>query len=596
MARSFQPEDPLHGVSSGGARPQAKKRKSFFVRLYLTLFSMRLDKSGHRLYVAMLAFIFVFGMISWKLVTLANQPDEASTKIFQPDQIAKARPDIVDRNGVVLATDLKTVSVYAEPRRLIDKDEAVELITAVLPDVDARELRERFTKKKGFVWIKRRISPKEREEIFRLGLPGIGFAPESKRIYPNGPAAAHILGFAGVDNNGIAGIEKYIDGQGLSDLAGAGLAAQPTDLTPVKLTIDLRVQHALRDELMKGMEKFKAKAVGGMVIDVTTGEVIALASLPDFDPNIPGDALDPDKINRVIVGTYEMGSTFKALTLAMALDSGKETINSQLDARSDLRYGKYTIGDFHATHRVLTVPEVFIHSSNIGTAKMALAVGVEGHKAFLKKMGQLDRLRTEVPESAEPQVPKYWSELTTVTVAYGHGLAVAPLQAVMAVCALVNGGNMMPPTFLPRSQAEADAISVKVIKPETSEAMRYLMRLNAANKQGSAGHADVEGYFVGGKTGTANKNFHGHYDASKVFTTFMAIAPADKPKYLFMTIMDEPQAVAGTYGYQTAGWNAGPVTGAVIERAAPFLDLPKRFEPPVAPFPTMVKLGAWGTK
>ena len=344
------------------------------------------------------------------------------------------------------------------------------------------------------------------------------------------------------------------------------------------------------------MEKFKAKAVGGMVIDVTTGEVIALASLPDFDPNIPGDALDPDKINRVIVGTYEMGSTFKALTLAMALDSGKETINSQLDARSDLRYGKYTIGDFHATHRVLTVPEVFIHSSNIGTAKMALAVGVEGHKAFLKKMGQLDRLRTEVPESAEPQVPKYWSELTTVTVAYGHGLAVAPLQAVMAVCALVNGGNMMPPTFLPRSQAEADAISVKVIKPETSEAMRYQMRLNAANKQGSAGHADVEGYFVGGKTGTANKNFHGHYDASKVFTTFMAIAPADKPKYLFMTIMDEPQAVAGTYGYQTAGWNAGPVTGAVIERAAPFLDLPKRFEPPVAPFPTMVKLGAWGTK
>ena len=529
MARSFQPEDPLHGVSSGGARPKAKKRKSFFVRLYLTLFSMRLDKSGHRLYVAMLAFIFVFGMISWKLVTLANQPDEASTKIFQPDQIAKARPDIVDRNGVVLATDLKTVSVYAEPRRLIDKDEAVKLITAVLPDVDARELRERFTKKKGFVWIKRRISPKEREEIFRLGLPGIGFAPESKRIYPNGPAAAHILGFAGVDNNGIAGIEKYIDGQGLSDLAGAGLAAQPTDLTPVKLTIDLRVQHALRDELMKGMEKFKAKAVGGMVIDVTTGEVIALASLPDFDPNIPGDALDPDKINRVIVGTYEMGSTFKALTLAMALDSGKETINSQLDARSDLRYGKYTIGDFHATHRVLTVPEVFIHSSNIGTAKMALAVGVEGHKAFLKKMGQLDRLRTEVPESAEPQVPKNWSELTTVTVAYGHGLAVAPIQAVMAVCALVNGGNMMPPTFLPRSQKEADAISVKVIKPETSEAMRYLMRLNAANKLGTAGKADIDGYFVGGKTGTANKNFHGHYDASKVFTTFMAIAPADKP-------------------------------------------------------------------
>ena len=596
MDQPVHPHDPLRGIRADGARVRAKKPKSLFARLFSALFSMRLDKSGNRLYLVMLVFLVVFGGISWRLAMLANQPDESAGKIFQPDQITKARPDIVDRNGVVLATDLKTVSIFAEPRRLIDKDEAVELITAVLPDVDARELRERFTKKKGFVWIKRRVSPKEKEEIFRLGLPGIGFAPESKRIYPNGTAAAHVLGFAGVDNNGIAGIEKYIDGQGLSDLAGVGLAAQPTDLTPVKLTLDLRVQHALRDELAKGMEKFKAKAVGGMVIDVTTGEVIALASLPDFDPNNPVDALDPDKINRVVVGTYEMGSTFKALTLAMALDSGKETINSQLDARSDLRYGKYTIGDFHPTHRILTVPEVFIHSSNIGTAKMALAVGVEGHKAFLKKMGQLDRLRTEIPESAEPQVPKYWSELTTVTVAYGHGLAVAPIQAVMAVCALVNGGNMMPPTFLPRSQEEADAISVKVIKPETSEAMRYLMRLNVANKQGSAGHAEVEGYFVGGKTGTANKNFHGHYDTSKVFTTFMAVAPADKPKYLFMTIMDEPQAVAGTYGYQTAGWNAGPVTGAVIERSAPFLDLPKRFEPPVAPFPTMVKLGAWGTK
>jgi cell division protein FtsI (penicillin-binding protein 3) len=596
MARPFPPEEPSEGVSIGDPPQRAKKKRSLLYRLYTALFTMRLDKSGHRLYFAMLAFILVFGTIGWKLVKLADQPEETAAKFLQPEQIAKARPDIVDRNGVVLATDLKTVSVYAEPRRLIDKDEAVELITAVLPDVDARDLRERFTKKKGFVWIKRRISPKEREEIYRLGLPGIGFAPESKRIYPNGPLAAHVLGFAGVDNNGIAGIEKYIDSQGLADLANAGLASDPDHLAPVKLTLDVRVQHALRDELMKGMEKYKAKAVGGMVIDVTTGEIIALASLPDFDPNNPVDALDPDKINRVVVGTYEMGSTFKALTLAMALDSGKETINSQLDARSDLRYGKYTIGDFHPTHRILTVPEVFIHSSNIGTAKMALAVGVEGHKAFLKKMGQLDRLRTELPESAEPQIPKYWSELTTVTVAYGHGLAVAPIQAVMAVCALVNGGTMMTPTFLPRTQEEADALSVRVIKPETSEAMRYLMRLNAANNQGSARKADIDGYFVGGKTGTANKNFHGHYDASKVFTTFMAIAPSDKPKYLFMTIMDEPQAVQGTFGFQTAGWNAGPVTGAVIERVAPFLDLPKRFDPPVSPFPSMVKAGAWGTK
>ena len=213
MARSFQPEDPLHGVSSGGARPQAKKRKSFFVRLYLTLFSMRLDKSGHRLYVAMLAFIFVFGMISWKLVTLANQPDEALTKIFQPDQIAKARPDIVDRNGVVLATDLKSYSIYVEPRRLIDKDEAVELLTAVLPELNARQLRDKFSTKRGAVLIKRRVSQEVRDQVFRLGLTGVEFPTESQRYYPNGVAAAHVLGATDVDNKGISGIEKYIDGQ-----------------------------------------------------------------------------------------------------------------------------------------------------------------------------------------------------------------------------------------------------------------------------------------------------------------------------------------------------------------------------------------------
>ncbi|MEY4092738.1 MAG: hypothetical protein RLZZ496_1920 [Pseudomonadota bacterium] len=596
MARSFPPDDPYQLSATRPARAEKKPRASWPVRVWRALFSMRIDKSRPRLLIVMVGFLAIFGAISYRLVHYASQPEEVAQHHFPVTEIAKARPDIIDRNGVVLATDVKTVSLFAEPKRIIDKDEAVELITAVLPDLNARELREKFASKKGFVWVKREITPKEREEIYRLGLPGIGFQPESKRIYPNGTAAAHILGYSSIDNTGIAGIEQYIDTQGLAALANAGLASDATKLAPVKLSLDIRVQHALRDELAKGIDRYKAKAGGGMVVDVTTGEVIALVSLPDFDPNNPKDALDPDKINRVVVGTYEMGSTFKALTTAMALDSGKININSTLDARSDLRYGKYTIGDFHPTHRVLTVPEVFIHSSNIGTAKMALAVGVEGHRAFLKMMGQLDRLQTELPENAEPQVQKYWNELTTVTVAYGHGLAVAPIQAVMAVSALVNGGHMVPPTFLPRTPEDALALSKTVIKPETSEAMRYIMRLNASHKLGTAGKADIEGYFVGGKTGTADKSIHGHYDGKHVFTTFMGIAPADKPRYLFMVILDEPQAVQGTYGYQTAGWNAGPVTGAVIERAAPFLDMPKRFEPPVAPFPTMVKLGAWGTK
>lgn len=584
-------------VSPNLQRRSASTRKNVlrtFERMGRELFRMRMDKSGARVRLSMIIFFVIFGGIAARLVFLALNPIESNARRFPADAVVNARPDIIDRNGTLLATDVKMTSVYAEPKRIIDKDEAVELLTAIFPDIDARDLREKLASKRGFVWIKREVTPEQQQDVYRLGLPGIGFQPENKRIYPNGTAAAHVLGFANVDNLGIAGIEKYIDSFGLSDLSGAGLTPHASDLASVKLTIDLNVQHALRDELYKGMEHFKSKSAGGMVIDVETGEVIALASLPDYDPNNPKDALDPDKINRVVVGTYEMGSTYKALTIAMGLDSGKFNINSQLDARSAIRYGKYEINDYHATHRILTVPEVFIHSSNIGTAKIALGMGVDAHKAFLKKMGQLDRLKTELPESAEPQVQSNWSELTTLTVAYGHGLAVAPMQAVMAVCALVNGGHLMPPTFFPRTRDEALAKSTQVIKPETSEAMRFVMRLNAT--KGSAGKADVSGYFVGGKTGTANKNVQGHYVEDRVFTTFMAIAPADKPRYLFLTIMDEPQPVEGTFGFRTAGYNAGPVTGAVIERVAPLLGLKPRSEAPVNPFPEMVRQNAWGAK
>jgi cell division protein FtsI (penicillin-binding protein 3) len=494
----------------------------------------------------------------------------------------------------VLATDVKTVSVFAEPRNIIDKDEAVELLTAVLPDLNARELREKLDKRRGFVWVKREITPRQQAEVHRLGIPGVGFVPESKRVYPNGVAAAHVLGFTNLDHVGIAGMEKYIDGQGLQDLAGAGFARQATDLKPIQLSIDLRVQHAMRDELMKGIEHFKAKAAASMLIDVTTGEVVSLVSLPDFDPNNPVDALEKDRINRMAVGVYEMGSTFKALTTAMALDSGKVGINSTFDARQNLQFGRFTIHDYHATHRVLTVPEIFIHSSNIGTARMALAIGVEGHKAFLKKLGQLDRMTTELPENAMPIVPSRWGELNTITISFGHGVAVAPLQAVAAVGALVNGGNLIRPTFLKRSEEEAQQGAVRVIKPETSEAMRYIMRLNAT--VGSASKAAVPGYFVGGKTGTAEKVVGRRYAKDKLFTTFMALTPADKPKYLFVTVYDEPQPAPETHGYATAAWNAGETTGRILERIAPMLSISPRFDPPQNPFPLMAKLNAWGIR
>jgi cell division protein FtsI (penicillin-binding protein 3) len=558
------------------------------------LFRLRVDKSTARVGLVAIGFVALFGTIGGRLVWLGVSPEQHGVRKAAGAAITASRPDIVDRNGEMLATDVKTVSIFAEPRNIIDKDEAVELLTAVLPDLNARELREKLGTKRGFVWVKREVTPRQQAEVHRLGIPGVGFLPEHKRVYPNGNAAAHVLGFANVDNVGIAGMEKYIDAQGLQDLYGAGFAKVATDLKPVELSIDLRVQHVMRDELAKGMEKFKAKAAAGTVIDVNTGEVIALVSLPDFDPNNPVDALEKDRINRINVGTYEMGSTFKAITTAMALDSGKVGINSSFDARSALRYGRFQINDYRGQKRVLTVPEVFIYSSNIGTAKMALAVGVEGHKSYLRRLGQLDRLVTELPENAAPQVPARWGELNTMTIAFGHGLAVAPLQAVMATAALVNGGYLVTPTFLRRSEEEARKIATRVIRPETSEAMRYVMRLNA--ERGSANRAAIAGFYVGGKTGTAEKVIGGRYAKNRLLTTFMAISPSDKPRYLFLTIFDEPQGLPETGGYATSGWNAAPTAGNIIERVGPMLGIPPRFDPPEQPFPLMTRLGAWGTR
>ncbi len=582
----------LEPAPGGAARASIRnwagaKNLKTFARALLTT---RLDRSGARIRTAALGIFVAYAAIGAKLVVLGVSHDPPQTLKGAADEaVSGARPDLLDRNGDILATDVKTMSVFAEPNRIIDKDEAVELITAVLPDVDARELRERLGSKKGFVWIKRQITPKEQAEIFHLGLPGVGFLPENKRVYPNGPIGAHVIGFVDKDNVGIAGMEQYLDQQSLTDPHVPGFAVDPESLKPVRLSLDLKVTHALRDELIGGLERFHAKAAAGMVVDVNTGEVLALESLPDFDPNDPGDMKDPMKINRINKGVYEMGSTFKALSISMALDSGKVNLGTRVDARDSLRYGRFTIHDFHATHRILTVPEVFTHSSNIGTARLALMVGVEGHKAFLRKMGQLDRLRTELPESAEPLVPKRWGELNTMTIAFGQGLNVAPIQAVMAVCALVNGGNMMVPTFLPRTPEDAAKVSHRVVSEQTSESMRYLMRSNATH--GSASFANVPGYYVGGKTGTADKIIHGHYSENKVFTTFMAITPADKPKYLFMTIYDDPMPAPEDHGFHTAAYNAGRVAGALIRRVEPLEGVPPEKNPPNQPFPIIARLG-----
>jgi len=533
-------------------------------------------KARARVGLAILAFAAVYMVIAGRLVMFAVFPEShVVRRAAVQERVSTARPDIVDRNGQILATDVRAPSLFAEPRRIIDLDEATELLTAVLPDLDALELRDRLSTKKGFIWLKREITPKQQREIHRLGLPGVGFLAENKRVYPNSAEVSHLIGHVNIDNQGIAGIEKWLDGRGLQALHMAGFATDRLQ-QPVELAVDLRVQHAVRDELIAAAEKFKVKAAAGLVVDVRTGEIISMVSLPDYDPNSPKQANDPLRINRLTTGVFELGSTFKALTLAMALDSGKFNLNSMLDARGSLRYGKFNIGDYHGQNRMLSLPEVFTYSSNIGTARLALGVGVEHHKWFLRKLGQLDRLRTELPESAEPIVPKRWGELNTVTIAFGHGLSVAPLQAVAGINALVNGGLLIPPTFMKRSPEEAMKLAKQVIKPDTSEKMRYLMRLNA--EKGTASKAEVKGYYVGGKTGTSEKVVGGRYSKTKLLTTFTAILPADKPRYQVLIMLDEPQGLPETHGYATSGWNAAPTAGKVIARIAPLLGVEPRFD------------------
>jgi cell division protein FtsI (penicillin-binding protein 3) len=538
----------------------------------------RAAKARARVGLAILLFAAIYAVLAGRLVMFAVGADShGARRAGSQDAIATARPDIVDRNGEVLATDIKAPSLFGEPRRIIDKDEAIELLTAALPDLDTIEARTRLSSRKGFVWLKREITPKQQHDIHKLGIPGIGFLRENKRVYPTGAAVAHLIGLVNIDNQGIAGMEKWLDNNGLADLHRAGFATDRLQ-RPVELSIDLRVEHALRDELLKAKEKYKAKAASGLVSNVRTGEIVALVSLPDFDPNNPKEAHDPERINRLTTGVFEMGSTFKALTLAMALDSGKATLNTLYEGRGTLKFGKFTIHDTHPVGRPITLSEVFTFSSNVGAAKIALAQGVEAHKAFLKKLGQMDRLRTELPESASPILPKRWSELNTITISFGHGIAVAPLQAVMGINACINGGLLIPPTFLKRSEEEAKAIGKRVLRPETSDKMRYLMRLNA--EIGTAKKADVKGYYIGGKTGTSEKVVNGRYSKKQVLNSFTAIIPADNPQYQLLIMLDEPKALPETYGFITSGWNAVPTGGKVIARIGPLLGIEPRFDLP----------------
>jgi cell division protein FtsI (penicillin-binding protein 3) len=524
-----------------------------------------------RVLMTVAVFFGLYATICGRLVYLGLQ--DVDTSRGPAGHVTANRPDLVDRNGQVLATDIKTASLYSEPRRIIEIDEAIEKLATVIPDIDYSDAYRKLDSDAGFVWLRRQLSPKQQAEIMQLGIPGFGFRTEKRRFYPGGPTASHILGLVNIDNKGIAGIEKYIDDQGLADLQATGLATAG-DLKPVKLSIDLRVQHIVRDELVKAMERFRTIGAAAVVLDANTGEVMGMASLPDFDPNNPYNALKKDRLNRMTAGIYEMGSTFKTFTVAMGLDSGKVDIEDTFDASRPISIGGFTIHDYHAKRRPLTVPEVFIYSSNIGAAKIAETIGIQGHRDFLTKIGLLTRMDTELPEVATPEQPEQWKLLNSITISFGHGVATTPLQTAVAGAAMVNGGKLIEPTFLVRSQAEADKLAKQVISEQTSAQMRYLFRLNV--EHGSGHKADVPGYYVGGKTGTAEKIVNGRYSNDKRFNAFLAAFPCNNPQYVVLVILDEPKPEKPGM-YATAGMNAAPTVAAIVRRAAPLLGVEPDF-------------------
>ncbi|CDX59525.1 Peptidoglycan glycosyltransferase [Mesorhizobium plurifarium] len=527
-------------------------------------------KARTRIVMTMAVFFTIYSTIAGRLVYLGLQNPDLSGG--PESRVTASRPDIVDRNGEVLATDIKTASLFAEPRRIVDADEAIEKLSTVLPEIDYEQTYRKLKSGAGFVWLQRQLTPKQQSDILALGIPGLGFRTEKRRFYPSGETSSYIVGLTNIDNQGISGMEKYIDEQGLSDLQASGLAVA-RDLKPVRLSIDLRVQHVVRDEIAAGLERYRALGAGAVVLNIKTGEVMAMASVPDFDPNNPYNAQEKDRLNRMSAGLYEMGSTFKSFTSAMALDSGKATMNSRFDASHPIRVGHQAIHDFHGKNRVLSLPEVFLYSSNIGSAREAELVGIEGHREFLHRLGILDRMQTELPEVARPTEPKVWKQVNSFTIAFGHGVSTTPLQAAVG-CAALMQGYLIEPTFLVRSEEEAMAVAKRVVSDKTVEGMRYLYTLNA--EKGSARNARAPGYRVGGKTGTAEKVINGRYSKELNFNTFVAAFPMDDPQFLVFTIADAPHPEKPGMT-DVAANNAGVMAGNIIRRSAAMLGVKPDF-------------------
>jgi cell division protein FtsI (penicillin-binding protein 3) len=520
-----------------------------------------LSVSKNRLLLVMAAILFSYLAIVVRIFDISLSSHEDIKIISQRDttDFFLQRADIVDRNGIVLATNLTTASVYANPRKVLDPKATAEKICAAFTDLSCSEVHEKLTdKSKNFIWIARHLTPRQQQLFHNLALPGLNFIREEKRVYPHGSLFSHVLGYVDIDSNGMAGIERYFNEQLTRD-----------NRLPLELALDTRIQQILREELLKQIRSNLAIGGSGLILNAKTGEVVALTSLPDFDPHNPAASAPETKFNQVTLGAYEMGSTFKVLTLAMGLEGNFINVNEAFNTEVPITIGNHRIADYKGKGGYLSVPEILMYSSNIGTAQIAMRVGVNNQRNFLKKFGMLSAPEIEISEKTSSLYPsaKNWNQSSLITISYGHGIAVTPLQCARAMATMVNGGNFVKSTLLKNEKPSSE----RLISPQTSETLRKLLRLVAVH--GYAKRADAEGYYVGGKTGTAEKVINGRYSKSSNLASFLGAFPMHDPQYVIVVLIDEPKKTAANLGITTGGMIAAPVAGKIIQRIAPILNI-----------------------
>lgn len=582
MRTPLRPLARILDARSKGENPDAIERENIRLRHEAMRDRARL-RAESRLLMLTLAFVCAFGVIGFRMGGLAAsepmEPRAASTGA----QIRAQRADIVDRQGRILATNIETNSLYAELRHMLEPERAARELAAIFPEMDEARLLKSFTGKLKFVWLRKKLSPEQMQAVHDIGEPGLKFGGREMRLYPNGRLAAHVLGGAGfgiedvstAEVIGVAGVERQFEEQ-LRDPARAD--------QPLRLSLDLAVQDAAEQVLAGGMRLMNAKGAAAVLMDVKTGEVISLVSLPDFDPNdrplplVKGHAADSPLFNRAVQGVYELGSTFKIFAAAQGMELGLVNPDTEIETKGPLKWGKHKIRDFHNYGPKLSVTKVIVKSSNIGTARIAMMIGAERQKDFLGRLGFFEPTPLEILEASggKPLLPPNWSELSTMTISYGHGLSATPLHLAAGYAAVANGGYRVKPTILRQYGPQTGE---RVMSPRVAEAARVMLRKVVT--EGTASFGEVPGYEVAGKTGTADKpkeNGGGYYD-DKVIATFASMFPASDPKYVLVVTLDEPVDTMGDEPRRTAGWTAVPVAAEMIRRVAPLLGVRPTIEP-----------------